>query len=103
VGLVDAIYPVEMDHQAACVDNDGTKVTMLCGRRAHHADALLILTDWKEFGKLDLCRLNQALKFQIGIDECTICEPRHMLGLGFRNVSVGRHTEFSAQQGKPSG
>jgi UDPglucose 6-dehydrogenase len=68
---------------------------------AEGADAVLILTDWKEFGKLDLARLNKALKFPIMIDGRNMYKPAAMLELGFTYVSVGRPATYTAQQGKP--
>jgi len=68
---------------------------------AEGADALLILTDWKEFAKLDLVRLNQALKFPIVIDGRNLYKPVYMQEQGFTYVSVGRPAAYTAQQGKP--
>jgi UDPglucose 6-dehydrogenase len=68
---------------------------------AENADALLILTDWKEFGKLDLVRLNKALKFPIIIDGRNLYKPESMREQGFTYVSVGRPAAYTAQQGKP--
>ena len=68
---------------------------------AEGADALLILTDWKEFAKLDLPRLNQALKFPIIIDGRNLYKPADMHEQGFTYVSVGRPATYTAQQGKP--
>ena len=68
---------------------------------AEGADALLILTDWAEFSKLDLQRLNLALKFPIIIDGRNLYKPAVMLEQGFTYVSVGRPAAYTAQQGKP--
>jgi len=68
---------------------------------AEGADAVLILTDWAEFGKLDLPRLNQALRFPIIIDGRNLYKPAHMHEQGFTYVSVGRPAAYVAQQGKP--
>jgi len=68
---------------------------------AEGADAVLILTDWKEFGKLDLQKLNVALKFPIVIDGRNLYKPAEMHELGFTYVSVGRPAAYTAQQGKP--
>jgi UDPglucose 6-dehydrogenase len=43
---------------------------------AQDADALLILTDWKEFADLDLVRLKQALRFPIVIDGRNLYQPQ---------------------------
>jgi UDPglucose 6-dehydrogenase len=68
---------------------------------AKDADAVLILTDWKEFAQLDLVRLNQAVRFPIVIDGRNLYKPQQMLDHGFTYVSVGRPASYQAQQGKP--
>jgi len=68
---------------------------------AHNADAVLILTDWKEFATMDLVRLNQAVRFPIVIDGRNLYKPQQMLDHGFTYVSVGRPATYQAQQGKP--
>jgi UDPglucose 6-dehydrogenase len=68
---------------------------------AEGADALLILTDWAEFAKLDLQKLNQALRFPIIIDGRNLYKPSYMQEQGFTYVSVGRPGAYTAQQGKP--
>jgi UDPglucose 6-dehydrogenase len=68
---------------------------------AEGADAVLILTDWKEFADLDLRRLNQALRFPIVIDGRNLYKPSVMQEHGFTYVSVGRPAAYTAQQGKP--
>ena len=68
---------------------------------AKDADAVLILTDWKEFGSLDLVRLNQAVRFPIVIDGRNLYSPEKMFDHGFTYVSVGRPATYQAQQGKP--
>ncbi len=57
---------------------------------AEDADALLILTDWAEFGTLDLARLNKALRYPIVIDGRNLYEPAAMLEHGITYLSVGR-------------
>jgi UDPglucose 6-dehydrogenase len=68
---------------------------------AEGADAVLILTDWAEFAKLDLPRLNLALRFPIVIDGRNLYKPETMHEQGFTYVSVGRPASYTAQQGKP--
>jgi UDPglucose 6-dehydrogenase len=70
---------------------------------ARDADAVLILTDWKEFASIDLTRLNNAVKFPIVIDGRNLYKPHEMLEHGFTYVSVGRPSSYQAQQGKPRG
>jgi len=68
---------------------------------AKDADAVLILTDWKEFAKIDLARLNRALRFPIVIDGRNLYKPEEMQRHGFTYVSVGRSAKYQAQEGKP--
>lgn len=68
---------------------------------AKDADAVLILTDWKEFGNLDLVRLNQVVRFPIVVDGRNMYKPQQMQEHGFTYVSVGRPASYHAQQGKP--
>jgi len=68
---------------------------------ALNADAVLILTDWKEFGTIDLVRLNRAVHFPIVIDGRNLYSPKKMLEQGFTYVSMGRPASYQAQQGKP--
>ena len=57
---------------------------------AHDADALLILTEWEEFGALDLKRLKTELKYPIIIDGRNLYDPELMSANGFTYYSVGR-------------
>jgi UDPglucose 6-dehydrogenase len=70
---------------------------------AKDADAVLILTDWREFAEIDLPRLNQAVRFPIVIDGRNLYTPKRMQDHGFTYVSVGRPASYHAQQGKPRG
>jgi UDPglucose 6-dehydrogenase len=56
------------------------------------ADALLILTDWDEFARLDLERLHAALRYPIVIDGRNLYDPRTMMEHGFTYLSIGRAT-----------
>ncbi len=57
---------------------------------AKGADAVLILTDWKEFGTLDFARLKQCVRFPIVIDGRNLYAPEALESHGFSYVSVGR-------------
>jgi UDPglucose 6-dehydrogenase len=68
---------------------------------AKDADAVLILTDWKEFATLDLARLSDVVRFPIVIDGRNLYKPQQMIERGFTYVSVGRPATYQAAQGKP--
>ncbi len=61
---------------------------------AQDADALLILTDWAEFAKLDLAELHKALRYAIVIDGRNLYDPHVMTRHGFTYMSVGRPAAF---------
>jgi UDPglucose 6-dehydrogenase len=65
------------------------------------ADALLILTEWKEFAEIDLDRLRQSLRFPIVIDGRNLYPPQQMVDHGFTYVSVGRPVYSPMQNGLP--
>jgi len=67
---------------------------------AKGADAVLIMTDWKEFAQIDLARLHQAVRFPIVIDGRNLYKPKQMLEHGFTYVSVGRPPTHQAQESK---
>jgi UDPglucose 6-dehydrogenase len=57
---------------------------------AQDADALLILTDWEEFARLDLDRLHAAMRYPIVIDGRNLYDPLTMMEHGFTYLSIGR-------------
>jgi UDPglucose 6-dehydrogenase len=57
---------------------------------ASDADALLILTDWREFAGLDLHKLNATMRYPIVIDGRNLYDPQTMVEHGFTYMSVGR-------------
>ena len=65
---------------------------------AKDADALLILTDWKEFAGLDLRRLHTALRYPIVVDGRNLFDPAVMQDHGFTYLSVGRRTAVPARE-----
>jgi len=57
---------------------------------AEGADALVILTEWNQFRKLELDRLHHLLHQPLVIDLRNLYEPEKMAAAGFRYVSIGR-------------
>jgi UDPglucose 6-dehydrogenase len=62
---------------------------------ARDADAVIILTEWKEFAAVDLDRLRELLHFPIVVDGRNLFKPQHMLEHGFAYFSVGRPASYS--------
>jgi UDPglucose 6-dehydrogenase len=57
---------------------------------AKGCDALLFLTEWNQFRKLDLGMLKERLRQPVVVDMRNVCEPEEMKRLGFRYTGVGR-------------
>lgn len=57
------------------------------------ADALLLLTEWKEFGELELPKIRALLKHPIVIDGRNLYHPTTMARAGIIYYSVGRAVE----------
>jgi len=54
------------------------------------ADALLILTEWKQFSKLDLTRVRALLRYPIVLDGRNLYSPEQMRQAGLSYYSIGR-------------
>ena len=65
---------------------------------AKDVDALLILTDWSEFARLDLQRLNRLMRYPIVIDGRNLYDPELMLENGITYFSVGRPTKHHVHE-----
>lgn len=57
---------------------------------ARGADALVLVTEWNQFRRLDLQRIKELLKSPIFIDLRNVYEPDQMKRLGFNYCGVGR-------------
>lgn len=57
---------------------------------AEGASALLILTEWDEFMKVDLKRVKELMELPILVDGRNIFEPREVKNLGFEYYAIGR-------------
>jgi UDPglucose 6-dehydrogenase len=63
---------------------------------AEGADALLILTEWKEFAALDLARIKALLRYPIVLDGRNLYEPAEMAKAGLDYHSMGRASQPAA-------
>jgi UDPglucose 6-dehydrogenase len=57
---------------------------------SNDVDALLILTDWSEFGRMDLQRIGRLMRYPIVVDGRNLYDPDVMLQNGITYFSVGR-------------
>lgn len=86
---ITAYDPAAMD-QAKSVLGDSIAYASDAYEAAHKADALLILTEWKEFAALDLARLRAALNYPIVLDGRNLYSCHEMARAGLNYYSVGR-------------
>ncbi|MBI5885804.1 MAG: UDP-glucose/GDP-mannose dehydrogenase family protein [Deltaproteobacteria bacterium] len=86
---VRAYDPAAMEH-ARLVLPQGVTYCNDSYEAADGADAVVILTEWNQFRKLDLARLKAALKTARLIDLRNVYDPASMRALGFEYAGVGR-------------
>jgi UDPglucose 6-dehydrogenase len=86
---ISAFDPVAMD-RAKGVLGDAIHYAVDPYQAAEGADALIIVTEWKEFANLDLARLRELLKYPIILDGRNLYHPDEMAKAGLNYYSVGR-------------
>jgi UDPglucose 6-dehydrogenase len=89
-GCQIAAYDPAATERAREVLKSSTEFVSAAYEAASGADALLILTEWEEFGALDLDRLHKQMKYPIVIDGRNLYDPDDMAARGFTYYSVGR-------------
>ena len=88
---IDAYDPAAIERaKAELPESKQLRYVASVNEAAKDADALLILTDWHEFARLDLAQLHGAMRYPIIVDGRNLYDPRVMLEHGFTYISVGR-------------
>ena len=87
---VVAFDPAAMERAAELLPNQRIAFAASAYEAAEGADALLILTDWEEFGALDLERIQRNLRYPIVVDGRNLYDPEVMAERGLIYFSVGR-------------
>jgi UDPglucose 6-dehydrogenase len=85
-----AYDPAATEHARDVLPSTGMTYVNSPYEAADGADALLILTDWAEFGELNLDRIREALSYPIIIDGRNLYDPARMAARGFLYYSIGR-------------
>ncbi len=68
-----------------------------------NADALCILTEWKEFAELDYAKIGKLLKNKVVFDGRNLLEPKALRDLGFTYFGVGRESNGWSYLNKGNG
>jgi UDPglucose 6-dehydrogenase len=63
---------------------------------AEDADALILLTQWSEFRRLDLDRVRRAMRYPLVVDGRNLYDPAEMVARGFFYQPIGRPAQASA-------
>lgn len=87
---VTAFDPVATDKAAQQLPANSVTFADSPYAAAAGCDALLILTEWKEFADLDLERIRGALKYPIIVDGRNLYEPQRVADAGLVYHSIGR-------------
>src|SRR5262249_603096 len=67
---------------------------------ARGTHAVLLMTEWEEFRKLDLRRLRDAMEVPIMLDGRNLYDPKQARESGFEYVCMGRSTAGSLPTGR---
>lgn len=57
---------------------------------SHNADALLLVTEWEQYQKLELHKLAKHMKTPILIDGRNVLSPQEAISAGFHYIGIGR-------------
>jgi UDPglucose 6-dehydrogenase len=57
---------------------------------AQSADAVVVVTEWKEFRQINLLRLRSVMRGDVLVDGRNLYDPEEMARLGFRYAGIGR-------------
>jgi len=87
---VMAYDPAAMERTKTEVLSKGISYVHDAYSAARNADALLILTDWDEFARLDLKRVRGLLRSPVIVDGRNLYDPKKVAAQGLSYYSVGR-------------
>lgn len=88
---VTAYDPVAM-HETQRIFKDETRLTLADNPMAalNGADALAVVTEWKEFRSPDFASIKQKLKSPIIFDGRNLYDPKNVKEAGFKYYAIGR-------------
>lgn len=88
---VQAFDPVAMPNAALrWGGRDGFVATLEPMQAARNADALVVLTEWREFRSPDFDELRTVMKAAVILDGRNVYDPALTLAAGFEHVTIGR-------------
>lgn len=90
-GATVRVYdPVAMEESKKHLNGEGIRYCRNVYEVARGSDALVFVTEWNEFRKIDLDKIKKSLKSPVIIDLRNIYAPDTMRDMGFEYTAVGR-------------
>lgn len=83
--------PAAMENAKAELGKDNMTYSNSAEAVFEKADAVIILTEWKEFASLDYKSLASKLKSKVVFDGRNLLEPKGMKSFGYEYFGIGRH------------
>ncbi len=83
--------PAAMENAKKELGNDYITYMESAENSFEAVDAVIILTEWKEFASLDYEKLSSKMKEKIVFDGRNLLDPKEMKKLGYEYFGIGRH------------
>jgi UDPglucose 6-dehydrogenase len=99
--IITAYDPAAMGRAAEELPQDSVKFAADPYEALQGADACLVLTEWEDFGALDLARMKSLLRYPIVVDGRNLFKPAEMEAAGLNYYSVGRSDVVGGKKDLP--
>ncbi len=88
---VRAYDPVSLKKSQELLANPEVELCENAYDACNNVDAIVIMTEWKEFAHLDYAKILKSMKNNVMIDGRNLCDPRRMKKMGFDYTGIGRN------------
>jgi UDPglucose 6-dehydrogenase len=88
--MIKAYDPVAMEESRKVLNSSKMEYCSNSYDVADGSDALVFITEWNQFRKLDMEKIKELLKQAIIVDLRNIYDPQKMRDMGFHYVGIGR-------------
>lgn len=99
--VITAHDPAAMERAAQELPEGAVKFAADPYDALRDADACLLLTEWEDFGALDLPRVKSLLRYPIVVDGRNLFSPAKMRAAGLNYYSIGRPDVTGGRNGLP--
>jgi UDPglucose 6-dehydrogenase len=99
--IITAFDPAAMERAAQELSEGAVTFAADPYEALRGADACLLLTEWEDFGALDLARMKSLLRYPIVVDGRNLFSPAKMRAAGLNYYSIGRPDVIGGRKGLP--